>query len=108
MGHGVDHNFVLDGASGALRVVAVLKDPGSGREMELLSDQPGLQVYTGNFLDGLAPGKGQRLYRQGDALCLEPQVFPDTPNHPAFPSARLDPGKTYVNRMAYRFSTPKR
>ena len=73
--------------------------------MELLSHQPGFQFYTGNFLDALVAGKNGHLYRQGDALCLEPQVFPDTPNQPKLGSARLDPGQTYVDHIVYRFST---
>ena len=73
--------------------------------MELWSTAPGVQFYSGNFLDATTVGKSGRVYRQGDALCLEPQVFPDAPNHPDFPSARLDPGQTYENRMEYRFST---
>ena len=73
--------------------------------MELLSNQPGLQVYTGNFLDGTAVGKSGHAYRQGDGLALEPQLFPDTPNQPAFGSARLDPGQTYRNIIVYRLST---
>jgi aldose 1-epimerase len=81
------------------------EDPGSGRVMEVLSNQPGIQFYSGNFLDATVTGKNGTIYRQGDALRLEPQVFPDTPNKPAFGSARLDPGKTYHNRIVYRFST---
>jgi aldose 1-epimerase len=87
--------------------MARVKDPASGRVMEVLSNQPGVQFYTGNFLDGTAVGKGGTIYRQGDGLCFEPQVFPDTPNHPAFGSARVDPGQTYENRIVYRFSIAK-
>jgi aldose 1-epimerase len=75
--------------------------------MEVLSNQPGIQFYSGNFLDGTVVGKSGRTYRQGDALVLEPQLFPDTPNQPAFGSARLQPGDTYVNQIIYRFSTTK-
>jgi aldose 1-epimerase len=75
--------------------------------MEILSNQPGVQFYTGNFLDGTATGKDGIIYRQGDAMCFEPQVFPDTPNRAAFGSARLDPGATYENRIVYRFSTTR-
>jgi aldose 1-epimerase len=77
----------------------------SGRVLELLTNQPGLQFYSGNFLDGSAAGKGGRLYRQSDALCLEPQVWPDTPNRADFPSARLDPGQIYRHDTLYRFLT---
>ncbi|WP_298271753.1 aldose epimerase family protein [uncultured Bradyrhizobium sp.] len=104
LGRGYDHNFCL--ASGmSLRFAARLEAPRSGRVMELLTDQPGLQFYSGNFLDGSTAGKGERLYRQSDALCLEPQAWPDTPNRADFPSARLDPGQTYRRSIVYRFST---
>jgi aldose 1-epimerase len=104
-GRGYDHNFIVNGEPGKLRLAAKLEDPGSGRVMELLVTAPGVQFYSGNFLNGTTVGKSGRIYRQGDALCLEPQFFPDSPNHPEFPSARLDPGETYVNKMVFRFST---
>jgi len=104
-GRGYDHNYVINDADGALRQAAVLHDPGSGRVMEVLTTAPGVQFYSGNFLDGSSMGKSGRVYRQGDALCLEPQVYPDTPNKPDFPSARLDPGETYTNQMVFRFTT---
>ncbi|MEO9131948.1 MAG: aldose epimerase family protein [Sphingomonas sp.] len=105
-GQGYDENFVIARTmSTAPRLHARVEDPLSGRVMELLSNQPGLQVYTGNFLDGTAVGKSGHAYRQGDGMALEPQVFPDTPNQPAFGSARLDPGQTYRNIIVYRFST---
>lgn len=103
---GFDHNWVLSHeAVAAPRVVARVEEPVSGRVMEVLSDQPGLQFYSGNFLDGTITGKSGRIYREGDALVLEPQRFPDAPNRPAFASARLDPGATYVNHIVFRFST---
>lgn len=102
---GYDHNFIVNGEPGRLRRAARLEDPDSGRVMELSVTAPGVQFYSGNFLDGKTVGKGGRVYRQGDGLCLEPQVFPDSPNHPDFPSARLDPGETYANRMVLEFST---
>jgi len=104
LGRGYDHNFVLNGRAGTLRPAARLEDPLSGRVMELLTAAPGLQFYSGNFLDGASIGKTHRIYRQGDGLCLEPQVFPDAPNRADFPSARLDPGQEYVNTMVLRFS----
>jgi aldose 1-epimerase len=104
-GLGYDHNWVISAADGTLRPAAVLHDPYSGRVMELLTTAPGVQFYSGNFLDGKTIGKKQRAYRQGDALCLEPQVFPDAPNQPDFPSARLEPGETYSNTMVFRFSS---
>jgi aldose 1-epimerase len=70
-----------------------------------MTDQPGLQFYSGNFLDGSAVGKGGRLYRQYDAFCLEPQTWPDAPNRPDFPSARLNPSETYRHVSVYQFST---
>ncbi|MGY2051440.1 aldose epimerase family protein [Methylobacterium sp. JK268] len=105
-GRGYDHTFVLSAAPTAEpRLVARAEDPESGRVLDVLSDQPGLQVYTGNFLDGTVRGKSGLAYRQSDAFCLEPGLFPDTPNRPDFGSARLDPGATYRCRIAYRFTT---
>lgn len=104
LGSGYDHNFIINGPTGTLRQAARLEDPLSGRVMDLLVTAPGIQLYSGNFIDGSAVGKQNRVYRPGDALCLEPQIFPDAPNKPDFPSARLDPGETYVSRMVYRFS----
>jgi len=106
-GRGYDHNFALDGAVGELRLAARVADPSSGRIMEIFTAAPGLQFYSGNFLDATIAGKGGRVYREGDALVLEPQLFPDAPNQKSFPSARLDPGSTYVNTIEYRFSTDK-
>lgn len=105
-GRGYDHNWVISHAAvKEPRLVARVEDPSSGRVLEVLSDQPGLQFYSGNFLDGTTVGKSGRIYRQGDAFVLEPQQFPDTPNRPAFGSARLAPGAVYHNRIIYRFST---
>ena len=107
IGRGIDHNFIIDGPAGTMRHAARLEDPSSGRVLDLMVTSPGLQVYSGNFLDATVTGKNGRVYRQTDALVMEPQVFPDSPNHPSFPSARLDPGKTYTNSFIYRFSTEK-
>jgi aldose 1-epimerase len=104
IGRGYDHNFVIDGEAGALRPAARLEDPASGRVMEMFVTAPGLQVYSGSFLDGTVAGKAGRLYRQSDGLALEPQLFPDSPNRPDFPSPRLDPGMEYVNTMLLRFT----
>ena len=101
-GRGYDHNFCLDGAR-TLRLAAQLEGPRSGRILELLTDQPGLQVYSGNYLDGSIAGKGGRLYRQSDAICLEPQIWPDAPNRADFPSARLTPDSIYRHHTVYRF-----
>jgi aldose 1-epimerase len=89
-------------------LMARVYDPASGRGFELWSNQPGLQFYSGNFLDGTSYGKAHRIYREGDAIALEPQIFPDTPNQPAFGSARLAPGQTYHNVITYRLTTGAR
>lgn len=104
IGRGYDHNWVI--AREIVdhpQLVARVEDPGSGRVMEIFSDQPGLQFYSGNFLDATSCGKDGRMYRMGDAIALEPQQFPDTVNRPAFGSVRLDPGQVYRNRIAWRF-----
>jgi aldose 1-epimerase len=107
-GRGFDHNWVLGDAPAAqLRFVARAEDRVSGRVLEVLSDQPGVQFYSGNFLNGTRVGKSGRLYRQGDGFALEAQAFPDTVNQPAFGSARLAPGEEYRNRIVYRFSARK-
>jgi aldose 1-epimerase len=106
IGRGIDHNYVIDGAVGIMRPAVRVEDPVSGRVLELSVEAPGVQVYTGNFLDGTVEGKGH-VYRMTDAIALEPQVFPDTPNHPAFGSARLNPGQTYKNTFVYKFSVAK-
>jgi aldose 1-epimerase len=107
-GKGYDHNWVISRAPVRVpRLVAKVEEPESGRVLEVLSNQPGIQFYSGNFLDGTVVGKSGRTYRQGDAFVLEPQLFPDTPNRPAFGSARLQPGVTYVNQIIYRFSIAK-
>ncbi len=108
IGRGYDHNFVITGAAGEMRPVLRLEDPRSGRVMEMSANMPGLQFYSGNFLNGTAIGKAGRVYRQGDGLAFEPQYFPDAPNQAAFPSARLDPGQRFVNRMVLRFSAAAR
>lgn len=103
LGRGYDHNFVLDDSAGRLRRVATLFDPGSGRVLDLHSTEPGLQFYSGNHLANGAPGTSGRIYAARDGLCLEPQKFPDSPNKPQFPSARIDPGETYRHDIALRF-----
>ncbi|MFL6733541.1 MAG: aldose epimerase family protein [Sphingomicrobium sp.] len=109
LGRGYDHNYVLRGPSGGTpRLIARLEDPSSGRRMDILSDQPGLQLYTGNFIDGTIVGKSGKIYRQGDGVALEPQHFPDSPNRPDFPSVRLDPGKEYRNVMTFRLGVAPR
>jgi aldose 1-epimerase len=105
LGRGYDHNFIVRGSPGTLRPAARLEDPASGRVLELRATAPGLQLYSGNRLDGTTVGKTGRLYRQGDGLCLEPQIFPDAPNHLGFPSACLHPGQEFVSAMGFRFLT---
>jgi galactose mutarotase-like enzyme len=99
---GIDHNVVLRATPG--RPAAVLTSARTATRLELHTDQPGLQVYTGNFLDGRHRSASGRLLRQGDGIALEPQRFPDTPNHPEFPPARLDPGEVYRAAIEWRFS----
>jgi aldose 1-epimerase len=104
-GHGYDHNWVLDSHGGKLAEAAELYDPGSGRVMKVLTDQPGIQFYSGNFLDGSVHGKQGKPYELHAALCLETQHFPDSPNHPDFPTTELKPGQRYHTVTIYRFST---
>jgi aldose 1-epimerase len=104
-GQGFDHNWVLDkGITSRPEHVATLREPGSGRTMRIATTEPGLQFYSGNFLDGTLVGSGGRIYRQGDALCLETQHFPDSPNQPSFPSTVLRPGQTYRSTTVHSFS----
>ncbi|OSI40133.1 aldose epimerase family protein [Bradyrhizobium canariense] len=102
-GRGYDHTYCL-ARDGKLSLAARLEAPRSGRIMELFTDQPGLQVYSGNYLDGTISGKGGKLYRQSDAMCLEPHIWPDAPNRPDFPSPRLAPGEVYRHHTVYRFA----
>ena len=101
---GYDHNFVLSDHDGSLRPAARLYEPRSGRVLEISTTQPGIQFYSGNFLDGSFHGKGGVVYNQYAGLCLEPQHFPDAPNHPNFPSTVLRPGEVYKHVSVYRFS----
>ncbi|MFN4297030.1 MAG: aldose epimerase family protein [Brevundimonas sp.] len=106
IGRGYDHNFVLDdGRTDTPTFAARLVDPSSGRSMVLLTTEPGLQFYSGNFLTGALIGRDGAAYGQGQGLCLESQNFPDAPNQPGFPSSRLDPGQTYRHHTIWRFSS---
>jgi aldose 1-epimerase len=108
-GHGYDHNFVLDKPrAGELTRAARVVEPAAGRVMEVQTTEPGVQFYTGNFLDSTLIGMSRRMYRQSDAFCLETQHFPDSPNQPAFPSTVLRPGEEYRSTTIYRFATEKR
>lgn len=102
-GRGYDHNFVLDGTG--MKLAARVTEPTTGRVMEIRTDQPGLQFYSGNFLDGRLVGTGGTMYRQGDGFAMETQHFPDSPNKPQFPSTTLRPGQTYDSTSVYSFST---
>ena len=103
-GKGYDHDFVLDGQVGVLRAAARVTEPKSGRVMEVLTTEPGVQFYTGNFLDGSLRGKGGKVYAQRYGFCLETQHFPDSPNKPDFPSVVLRPGERYQTTTVYKFS----
>lgn len=101
---GYDHNWVLDRSpANEATFAARVHEPVSGRVLEVWTDQPGVQFYSGNFLDGSLAGKGGSTYRQGDGFCLETQHFPDSPNHPQFPSTRLAPGERYATRTTFGF-----
>jgi aldose 1-epimerase len=103
-GPGYDHNWVINKPLGQFGLMARVTDPKSGRVMEVWSDQPGLQFYAGNFLDGTIVGKDGKVYQRRSALCMEPQHYPDSPNKPNFPSVELKPGQTYHNTIVYKFS----
>lgn len=103
-GNGYDHNWVINKAAGELAVMATVTEPESGRILEVLSTEPGLQFYVGNFLDGKITGKHGWVYQFRNGFCMEPQHFPDSPNQPNFPSVELKPGQTYKNTIIYRFS----
>lgn len=102
---GYDHNWVFDNRDGRLARVARVTDEVSGRCMEVFTTEPGMQFYTGNFLDGAIIGTGGRQYTKRCAFCMEPQHYPDSPNHPEFPSTVLKPGQTYKNTIVYKFSS---
>jgi aldose 1-epimerase len=100
---GIDHNFLIEGTPGALRTAAYLHDPSTRRSMTVHTTEPGLQVYTGNYLFGQT-GKSGQTYPQRSAVCLETQHYPDSPNHPGFPSTLLLPDETYTHHTEYRFT----
>ncbi|MBV8817392.1 MAG: galactose mutarotase, partial [Acidobacteriaceae bacterium] len=101
---GYDDNWVLNSGGRTLELVARVHEPTSGRVLEVLTDQPGLQFYTGNFLDGTIHGKGGKAYNKRYAFCMETQHFPDSPNKPGFPTSELKPGQRYHTATVYRFS----
>jgi aldose 1-epimerase len=107
-GLGYDHNFVLNRADDtALSRAATVHEPTSGRTLEVLTTEPGIQFYSGNFLDARLVGSGGQVYRQSDGLALETQHFPDSPNQPDFPSTTLKPGDTYQTTTIYKFGVQK-
>jgi aldose 1-epimerase len=103
-GKGYDHNWALDSGGGKLSEAAEVCEPASGRVMQVLTTEPGMQLYSGNFLDGSLHGKGGARYGRRSAFCLETQRFPDAPNQPQFPSTELKPGQRYQSTTVFRFS----
>jgi aldose 1-epimerase len=108
LAHGYDHNFVINRKGSGLELAARVHEPSTGRVVEIYTTEPGVQFYSANFLDGTLTGKQGRVYRQHYAFCLETQHFPDSPNHPSFPSTILKPGQTYTSRTVYKFSADKK
>jgi aldose 1-epimerase len=104
LGHGYDHNFVLDGGAATLKPAAELHEPSSGRFLEISTTEPAIQFYSGNFLDGSILGKSGALYLKHAGLCLETQHYPDSPNHPEFPPTVLRPGGTFRSSTLLKFS----
>jgi aldose 1-epimerase len=102
---GYDHNYVLDSRGGDLALAARVEEPTTGRVLEIYTTEPGIQFYSGNFLDGTLTGKGGVVYQQYDGFCLETQHFPDSPNRPNFPSVILRPGQVYTQTTIHKFST---
>jgi len=105
LGGGYDHNFVVNRSKAGLSLAAKVYDPASGRVLEAWTTEPGVQFYTGNFLDGSFQGKGGGAYNKRTAFCLETQHFPDSPNHPSFPTTLLKPGEKYHTTTVYKFAT---
>jgi aldose 1-epimerase len=105
LGHGYDHNFVINRKGSGLELAAQVYEPTSGRVLEVSTDQPGVQFYSGNFLDGTITGKQGHVYKRRYGFCLETQHFPDSPNHPDFPSTILKPGETFHSKTVFKFST---
>jgi aldose 1-epimerase len=104
LGNGYDHTFVINGRPGTLRLAATASEPASGRVMQVWTTEPGVQFYTGNFLNGTQTGKSGKVYQRRFGFCLETQHFPDSPNHPSFPTTTLKKGATYKSTTIYKFS----
>jgi aldose 1-epimerase len=105
LGHGYDHNFVINRTGDGLTLAARAYEPTSGRVMEVSTTQPAVQFYTGNFLDGTVTGKNGHVYKRRNGFCLETQHYPDSPNHPDFPTTILKPGETFKSETVFKFST---
>ena len=107
LGGGYDHNYVLNKRDSELSLAARVHEPGTGRVMEVYTTEPGMQFYSGNFLDGSITGKGGQVYQRRSAFCLETQHYPDSPNKPEFPTTVLKPGQRYSSTTVYKFSVKK-
>jgi aldose 1-epimerase len=105
LGHGYDHNWVINRKGDVLTLAARMYEPASGRVLEVSTTQPGVQFYTGNFLDGTVTGKQGHVYKRRYGFCLETQHFPDSPNHSDFPNTILKPGETFRQKTVFKFST---
>jgi aldose 1-epimerase len=103
LARGYDHNFVISRKNDSLELAARVREPVSGRVLEVYTTEPGIQFYTGNFLDGSVKGKQGHMYQQRSGFCLETQHFPDSPNHPNFPSTILRPGATFHSTTIFKF-----
>jgi aldose 1-epimerase len=106
-GSGYDHNFVLDGKMGTLHPAAEVYAPSTGRVLDVKTTEPGVQFYSGNFLDGTLPARNGGTYQKRSALCLETQHFPDSPNRPEYPTTELKPGQKYHSETTWTFSVRK-
>ena len=106
-GNGYDHNWVLNTAGDINLLAAKVVSPASGVTLEVFTNEPGVQVYTGNFLDGTVKGKKGITYNQRTGICLETQHYPDSPNKPQWPSVMLEPGKVYQSTCIYKFGVQK-
>ena len=104
LGKGYDHNWVINRTANGLVLAARVHEPTSGRILEVFTTQPGVQFYSGNFLDGTITGKHGHVYKQRYGFCLETQHFPDSPNHPDFPSTILKPGDKFQSQTVFKFS----
>jgi aldose 1-epimerase len=104
LGNGYDHTWIINGRPGTLRLAAEAFEATSGRRMQVWTTEPGMQFYTGNFLDGTLTGKSGKIYQRRYGFCFETQHYPDSPNHPAFPTTTLKKGATYRSTTIYRFS----